>query len=234
MNTTRTAFVTGGNRGLGLEVSRRLAKDGLRVILAVRDEAAGEEAAETLLRGGAKDVRVEVIDASDEASIEACARRLDEARIAVDILVNNAAIYPSGQLVSVDWDTIDEVVRTNVYGPIRLARSFMPAMIARGYGRVVNVSSGSGSFGEGLPGPDPYCFSKASLNAATVCLARDVPSGVDVKVNSVCPGWVRTRMGGPSATRSVEEGADGIVWLAQLPADGPTGGFFRDRRPIEW
>jgi NAD(P)-dependent dehydrogenase (short-subunit alcohol dehydrogenase family) len=111
-------------------------------------------------------------------------------------------------------------------------RSLVPSMIASGYGRIVNVSSGWGSFAEGMGGPGAYGVTKAALNALTVRLAKELPS--TVKVNAMCPGWVRTRMGGPSATRSPEEGADTAVWLSTLPEDGPTGGFFRDREPIEW
>ena len=117
-------------------------------------------------------------------------------------------------------------------GPLRLTRSLAPNMIARGYGRIVNLSSGWGSFAEGMGGPGMYGVTKAALNALTVRLVQELPSAV--KVNAMCPGWVRTRMGGEGATRSPDEGADTAVWLATLPDDGPTGGFFRDREPIEW
>ena len=105
-------------------------------------------------------------------------------------------------------------------------------MLRSGYGRIVNVSSGSGSFGEGLEGPAPYCVSKVALNALTVKLAQELRG--DVKVNALCPGWVRTRMGGEGADLAVEDSVETILWLATLPADGPNGGFFRDREPIPW
>ncbi|HEX5871127.1 MAG TPA: SDR family NAD(P)-dependent oxidoreductase, partial [Longimicrobium sp.] len=117
-------------------------------------------------------------------------------------------------------------------GPIRLIRALVPNMVARGYGRIVNVSSGWGSFAEGMGGPGAYGVTKAALNAMTVRLSNELPASI--KVNAMCPGWVRTRMGGDAATRTPDEGADTAVWLATLPDDGPTGVFFRDRKPIEW
>lgn len=225
---TRTALVTGGNRGIGFEVCRELARLGLNVILTARDRDAGEKAAAKIHR----DVRFEELDAADDASVDACARRLRDAGTAVDVLVNNAAIYPGQGLLDPSTDVLRETIEINFFGASRTCRAFVPGMVGRGYGRIVNVSSGSGSFAEGLPGPPAYCVSKAALNAYTVKLAAEL-SG-DVKVNAVCPGWVRTRMGGRGADRSVEEGADTIVWLATLPARGPSGGFFRDRKRIAW
>jgi NAD(P)-dependent dehydrogenase (short-subunit alcohol dehydrogenase family) len=127
---------------------------------------------------------------------------------------------------------IGESIAVHLTGPLRLIRALAPNMIARGYGRIVNVSSGWGSFAEGLEGPGAYGVTKAALNALTVRLAKELPSAI--KVNAMCPGWVRTRMGGRAARRTPDEGADTAVWLATLPDDGPTGGFFRDRKPIEW
>jgi len=227
----RTALVTGDNRGIGLEVCRELARAGLRVVLTARDLEAGEEAA-AKVPGGAADVLFEPMDVSLDASVDSCARRLAAARVEIDVLVNNAAIYPGGRLLDPRRDVSRETMEINFFGAVRTCRAFVPGMIARGYGRVVNVSSGSGSFAEGLPGPAGYSVSKAALNAFKVKLAAEV-SG-DVKVNSACPGWVRTRMGGENAPRSVGEGAETIVWLATLPARGPHGGFFRDREPIAW
>ncbi|HET9794651.1 MAG TPA: SDR family oxidoreductase [Thermoanaerobaculia bacterium] len=227
----RTALVTGGNRGIGFEVCRELARAGLTVVLAARDREAGEAAAAKIRKEGT-DVRFEMMDVSRDASVESGARRLSAAGLAVDVLVNNAAIYPGDRLLDARRDAVRETMEINFFGAVRTCRAFVPGMIARRYGRVVNVSSGSGSFAEGLPGPPAYALSKAALNALTVKLAAEV-SG-DVKVNAVCPGWVRTRMGGRNASRSVEEGAETIVWLATLPARGPNGGFFRDRKPIRW
>jgi NAD(P)-dependent dehydrogenase (short-subunit alcohol dehydrogenase family) len=227
----RTALVTGGNRGIGFEVCRELARAGLSVVLTARDPEAGEAAA-AKIRKEADGVRFEAMDVSRDESVASCARRLAAADLEIDVLVNNAAIYPGDRLLDLRRDALRETMEINFFGAVRTCRAFVPGMAARGYGRVVNVSSGSGSFADGLPGPPAYSISKAALNALTLKLAAGV-SG-DVKINSACPGWVRTRMGGRNASRSVQEGADTIVWLATLPARGPNGGFFRDRKPIGW
>jgi NAD(P)-dependent dehydrogenase (short-subunit alcohol dehydrogenase family) len=228
----RTALVTGGNRGIGLEVCRRLASEGHRVILGSRDAGRGEAAA-AALRANALEVQVERLDVADRSSIDACADRLAAAGTDIDILVNNAGVYGGGALLTAGEQPLAEGFAVHVLGPLRLCQRLMPGMGRRGYGRVVNVSSGLGAISDGLHGAEGvYGVTKAALNALTIRLAGEAPAGV--KVNAVCPGWVRTRMGTDAATRSVEEGADGVVWLATLPDDGPSGGFFRDRKPIAW
>ena len=227
----RTALVTGGNRGLGLETCRRLARLGLSVLLGARDEKEGRAAAQALA-GEGLDARVERLDVADDGSVGALLRRLGREGRKVDVLVNNAGVYPPGGVLDASAEAWREAFEVNFWGALRLCRAFVPGMLDAGWGRVVNVSSGSGAFAEGLAGPAPYAVSKAAMNALTVKLASEVRG--DVKVNAVCPGWVRTRMGGPAAPRSVEKGADTIVWLATLPAGGPNGGSFRDRRPIGW
>ena len=229
---TRTALVTGGNRGIGREVCRQLSRQGLRVVLTSRRIAEGEEVAGELRAAGRADVVVAELDVSQAVSVTRCAAELAERDIVIDVVVNNAAICPDGGVLDIDDGTVEAALRTNLGGPFWTARAFVPAMVRAGYGRVVNVSSGWGSFAGNLGGPVGYSLTKAALNALTVKLAGEV-SG-DVKVNAACPGWVRTRMGGAGAPRSVAQGAETIVWLATLPPDGPTGGFFRDKRPIPW
>lgn len=229
----RTALVTGANRGIGQQIARELAHRGHRVVLAVRDREAGEKARAELSTEHEQDHRVVEVDTGDPASIRAAADELRDAGVEVDVLVNNAAVLAEGTPLKVDEEDIDLSWRVNVRGPWLLIRAFLPGMLERGWGRIVNVSSGGGSFGEGMMlGHTAYAVTKAALNALTVGVAAEVEG--DVKVNAVCPGWVRTRMGGEGAARSVEEGAAGIVRLATLDADGPNGGFFRDGEEIPW
>jgi len=150
----------------------------------------------------------------------------------VDLLVNNAAILEEDGLLEVSSSAFELSLRVNMVAAFDLLRMVLPSMLERGYGRIVNLSSGWGSFSEGLGGPVSYAVSKAALNALTVKAAREV-SG-NIKINAMCPGWVRTDMGGANAERSPEEGADTAIWLATLPDDGPSGKFFRDRKPIRW
>jgi NAD(P)-dependent dehydrogenase (short-subunit alcohol dehydrogenase family) len=232
--TPRIAIVTGGNRGLGLETCRQLAQRGDRVIITSRNQAKGRAAARELKREGLEVIHLTL----DVTSLESVARLKDAVMAEfgrVDVLVNNAALdLDEGQSVfGVGLDTFRTTMEANVYGPIALCQAFVPSMIERGYGRVVNVSSRSGQFASMTADTPAYRMSKAALNALTVMVA-DAARGTNVLVNSACPGWVRTDMGGPGAPRSVEQGADTIVWLACLPDGGPTGGFFRDRKPIPW
>ncbi|MZD08642.1 SDR family NAD(P)-dependent oxidoreductase [Streptomyces sp. SID5785] len=227
---TRTALVTGANRGIGLETVRRLERAGLDVVLAARDRARGLDAARTL---GAANIRVEELDVADAGSVAACAQRLADDGIGVDVLVNNAGIYPTDPFFSLDEETLRRTLDVNLMGAFRTCRAFCPGMAERGYGRVVHVSSGLGAVSDGnIPSPAAYGISKAALNALTLVVSAAVPPSV--KVNAVCPGWVRTDMGGAGAPTSVEQGADTVAWLALLPDSGPTGGFFRDRTRIAW
>ena len=240
MSKLELAVVTGGNRGLGLEVCRQLGRKGLRVILGARDPAKGERAARLLEDEGLK-VRFHVLDTADEASIVAFAEFIRTEYGRLDVLVNNAGIFPdpiewrgdeeSSSVFDARIDTVRRGMETNTYGPLMMCQRLIPLM--NGYGRVVNVSSGMGQLAE-MNGCCPgYRLSKTALNAVTRIFADELQD-TGVKVNSVCPGWVRTDMGTDAADRPVEQGAAGIVGLATLPDDGPSGGFFRDMQPIPW
>jgi NAD(P)-dependent dehydrogenase (short-subunit alcohol dehydrogenase family) len=227
----RTVLVTGANRGIGLAIVRQLAELRYSVLLGSRDPSAGDAAAAPLRRVGL-DVAPVHVDLNVPATIDAAINDIHKSGRIVDALINNAGVLHEEPLLELTDAQIAESIAVHLTSPIRLIRSLAAGMVARGYGRIVNVSSGWGSFAEGMGGPSDYGITKAALNALTVRLAQELPPFV--KVNAMCPGWVRTRMGGESATRTPDEGADTAIWLATLSDDGPTGGFFRDRKPIDW
>jgi NAD(P)-dependent dehydrogenase (short-subunit alcohol dehydrogenase family) len=227
----RVAVVTGANRGIGREVVRQLRERGFTVVLGARDRARGEEAARDL--GGDGIVAAE-LDVASDASVRALADRLRDRYRRVDVLVNNAGIHYDTWQHAADADlrVAREALEVNVLGAWRCAAALAPLM-DRG-GRIVNVSSGAGSFGEtgGGGGAPAYSVSKAALDMLTVKLAADL-RGRGILVNATCPGWVATDMGGAGG-RPVAQGAASVVWAVDLPDDGPTGGFFRDGRRIPW
>ena len=217
-----TALVTGANRGIGLEVARPLAERGFSVLAGARDPSRMPA-----LDGDVHAVR---LDVTDQGTVGALRREVGE----LDVLVNNAAIHYDTweSVLTADLDVVREALETNTLGAWRMAMAFAPLLRASAHGRLVNVSSGGGALTGMRDGAPAYSPSKAALNALTLMLA-DALRRDAVLVNAVCPGWVATDMGGPGG-RSVGDGAAGIVWAATLPDDGPTGGFFRDGRPIDW
>lgn len=217
----KRALVTGANRGIGFAIAKGLKEQGLDVLLGARDLSAGQHAADEI---GATVLH---LDVADPGSITAAITEAGP----VDILVNNAGILGSGNLLN-DPEDFTTSMAIMVHGPYLLMHHLTPHMVSQGYGRIVNVSSGWGAFSDDVAGPASYGVAKAALNALTVASARTLPNSI--KINAMCPGWVRTRMGGDAANRSPEEGADTAIWLATLGADAPTGQFFRDRKRIDW
>jgi len=231
VSENRVCIVTGANRGIGLEVVRQLANHGDTVVLGCRDTHSGERAVAELA-ATAGTVLVRQLDVLDPASMTPIAEELSGSYGRLDVLVNNAAIhYDTWQRASTaDLQIVEEAWATNVLGPWRAVHAFLPLLRNSRLGRIVNVSSESGSLSSMGSGTPAYSVSKAALNALTKQLASDLRAD-RILVNSVCPGWVATDMGG-SGGRPVEDGAASVVWAVELPDDGPTGGFFRDGLPI--
>jgi NAD(P)-dependent dehydrogenase (short-subunit alcohol dehydrogenase family) len=226
---TRIALVTGANRGIGLAIVVGLAKHSdIKVLLGSRNLRGGEKAA----AGIKGNVLAVALDLSDQAQLKKQYAAIVAAHGEVDILVNNAGVLEEGNLLEVSEEKFQSSLRINFLAAYDLIRLAMPGMVKRRYGRVVNVSSSWGSFADGLTGPAAYSVSKAGLNALTLSLSKGLPP--NVKVNSICRGWVRTRMGGEGASLSPEAGADTAIWLATLPENGQNGGFFRERKMVEW
>jgi NAD(P)-dependent dehydrogenase (short-subunit alcohol dehydrogenase family) len=230
-----TALVTGANRGIGHEVCRQLASAGHRVLLAARNSERGE-AAVARLRASGWDVRFVPLDVASPASVEALPRLLDSmlGGAALDVLVNNAAVHYDTQqsAATADMTIVEEAFATNVLGAWRVTLALLPLLRLSRSARIVNVSSGAGSMAEQGVGTPAYSLTKLALNGLTRQLAAELRHE-RILVNAVCPGWVATDMGGAGG-RPVSQGASGVVWATTLPDDGPTGGFFRDGRPIDW
>jgi NAD(P)-dependent dehydrogenase (short-subunit alcohol dehydrogenase family) len=230
MNTTRRiAIVTGANRGIGPEVCRQLKEKGLEVILTSRDQSKGQATANRL------GVAYHPLEVTDPASIAALKDWTLKTYGRLDVLVNNAALNydDHASVMTSPVQTYRDTLEANVYGPLLLCQTFIPLMIAQGYGRVVNVSSEMGQLCQMGNAAPAYSLSKTALNVLTRMFAAAAKNH-NVLVNSVSPGWVRTDMGGPHAPRSVKKGAQGIVWGALLPDGGPSGGFFQDGEALEW
>ena len=224
----RTAFVTGASRGIGYELCRQLSMEGARVIVGVRR---GVEQTVAALAADRVEALGIIIDTSNRESIQAAIRNLPAP---VDVLINNAAILDRDSILSLSDEEMEQTVRTNLIGPMLLAKNLSGPMREKKWGRIVNVTSGMGAISRGL-GSDSvaYRVTKLALNGFTICLAESL-RGTGVLVNSVDPGWVRTEMGGSMAQRTPEEGARSILHAVLLPDNGPTGVFFRNGRKADW
>lgn len=235
MSAKKIAIVTGANRGIGREIARQLMKEDVFVVLCARDLPKGERALEEI-RGRRTNAVAYQLDVNDTKSVRRLVEKVEKEHGAPAILVNNAGVYPESteaKVVDTPTSTWRETFETNVFGAVRMCREVVPMMRRLRAGRIVNISSGLGQMhhmGEGSPA---YRVSKAALNALTRTLAAEV-ADAGILVNAMSPGWVKTDMGGEEAPRTVEEGADTAVWLCTLPSNGPTGQFFRDRKPIPW
>jgi NAD(P)-dependent dehydrogenase (short-subunit alcohol dehydrogenase family) len=229
----RIAVVTGANRGIGLGVVRGLAARGYITVLGARDLAKGKAAAASLAEAGLE-VLLRQLDVTDQASIDRLSHELAGRYGRLDVLVNNAAInYDTWQQAeNANLAVVRETMETNVYGAWRMIQACLPLLKASGHGRIVNVSSDGGSLTHMGGGTPAYAISKAALNALTRMLAVELRRS-RILVNSVCPGWVATDMGGPGG-RPIEQGAASVLWAVDLPDDGPSGGFHRDGRPLPW
>ena len=229
----KTVLITGANKGIGHEVARQLAAKGFHVFLGARNAKAGRKAAEEIAKKCGNATFLE-IDVADNDSVTTAAREFSNIEDHLDVLVNNAGIIVEGDeaILEVSDDLFRNTLETNTLGALRVTRAFAPLLRKSKAPRVINVSSGGGQLTGGADGWAPaYCISKTALNGVTVQLSAALPK---FAVNSVCPGWVRTEMGGENASRSVEEGADTIVWLASEAPQALTGKFLRDRREIPW
>ena len=232
MPRVKTVLITGANRGIGFETARQLATRGFHVVIGARSEQHGQKAVHELKTVGK--VSLLVVDVSDPKSIATAASKF--ASIGqLDVLINNAGIYPD-EAVSVLTISREQMVgtfQTNTFGALEMMQAFMPYLKKSAAARVINVSSGYGQL-DGLSANVPsYCLSKLALNGLTIMLAEALRHD-GIAVNSMCPGWVRTDMGGSDAPHSVEEGADTAVWLATEADQNLTGKFFRDRKEIGW
>jgi NAD(P)-dependent dehydrogenase (short-subunit alcohol dehydrogenase family) len=240
----RIALVTGANKGIGFEVARQLARKGFHVFVGARNEEAGKAAAQKLKREAEKEgsgessgrgaVTALKIDVSKPDSIRRAAEAFSRKSDRLDALVNNAGILldDDKDILTITPELFETTLRTNTLGALLVSHAFVPFLKKSDAPRIVNVSSGGGQLTDGADGWAPaYCISKTALNGVTVQLAAALPK---FAVNSVCPGWVRTDMGGPNATRSVAEGASGVVWLAAEGPQNQTSQFWRDRKTIPW
>jgi NAD(P)-dependent dehydrogenase (short-subunit alcohol dehydrogenase family) len=227
------ALVTGANRGIGLEVCRQLARQGMHVLLGARDRGKGEDAAADLKREGLN-VEALVLDVSSADSITHARDHVQQRFGRLDVLVNNAAIHYDTweNILNADMGTVREALETNTLGAWQMCQAFVPLLRRSAHGRIVNVASEAGSLESMGSGTPAYNLSKVGLNAITRMLASALHSD-HILVNSVCPGWVATDMGGAGG-RPVQQGAASVLWAVNLPDNGPTGGFFRDGKPLAW
>jgi NAD(P)-dependent dehydrogenase (short-subunit alcohol dehydrogenase family) len=233
-STGKLILITGSTRGIGLETARQLVRLGFHVVVGARNRHHGERALQEL-QGLDGQAALLMIDVSQSASIRAAAAAYGQLADRLDVLINNAGIYPDQgvSILTIGRERLTETFQTNTFGPVEVTQAFLPYLRKAGQPRVINVSSSYGQLDGLSPDVPSYCLSKLALNGVTLMLAQALKSD-GIAVNSMCPGWVRTEMGGANAPRSVEEGADTAVWLASAAPQELTGRFIRDRVEIPW
>lgn len=230
----KTALITGANKGIGFEVARQLAARGFHVFMTARRRDTGLKALAALQESGAK-VNLVDLEVTDSGSIQGAAKEMTARTDHLDVLVNNAGVIVEGDanLLTLDIEIVRRTLDTNTLGTLRVTQAFVPLLVKSRSGRIINVSSGAGQLSDMGTWSPAYSISKTALNAVTCQLAVALHDQ-GIAVNSVCPGWCRTEMGGPNAPRSVEQGADTIVWLATEAPQDLSGQFLRDRSVIPW
>jgi NAD(P)-dependent dehydrogenase (short-subunit alcohol dehydrogenase family) len=233
-NDSKLAIVTGANRGIGFETCRQLSRLGITTILTSREVTKGEKAVDSLLKDGGE-LLYHKLDVADAESVFQLKAYVEENFKRCDILVNNAGVFLDRGVSILDLPevTLQNTLDINFKGALKMCQEFLPLMQESGYGRIVNVSSSMGSISSMGAGSAAYKLSKLMMNGMTRILAAEINQR-DIKINTMAPGWVRSDMGGSNAPRSLSQGADTITWLATLPEDGPSGGFFEDRKPTAW
>lgn len=233
MAKNRVALITGANKGIGYEIARQLGEKGYHVLVGARKAEAGKQAVASLQKGGASAEFVE-IDVSERASIQKAAEAMAAQFDHLDALVNNAAIMEDkANIAEVPDELLRRTLQTNTFGPLLVTQAFLPLLTKRPGATVVNMSSGLGQLNDMADTYPAYSISKTSLNAVTRQFAAALRDK-GVTVNSVCPGWVKTDMGGANAPRTVQQGADTVTWLATEAPRDLTGQFLRDRKVIPW
>ena len=229
----RIALVTGANRGIGYEIARQLGGRGFHVLVGVRNSDAGKQAVASLQKGRATVEFVE-LNVSERASIQTAAKTVTAKFTHLNVLVNNAGVMDKGNsIVEMDDDSLLEAFTTNALGSLRVTQAFLPLLLKSNQASVINMSSGLGQLSDMEDDYPAYSISKTALNAVTRQFAAALRDK-HITVNSVCPGWVKTDMGGPNAPRTVEQGADTVTWLATDAPRDLTGQFLRDRKAIAW
>ena len=229
----KVILITGSNKGIGYEIAKQCSKRGFYVIISGRDE--------TRLKGALENLKKETLnadsllmDVSNPESIENASKQFSSKKLKIDVLINNAGISFNGdtKLIKNDINILNKTISTNSYGPLIVTKTFLPFI--QSPGRIIMISSSGGIMNGGVPGWSPaYCISKTLLNAITKQLAHELMNK-NISVNAVCPGWVRTDLGGAGASRSVEKGAETPVWLSSEASQDLTGLFLRDKKPISW